>query len=82
MWSISKSQQKINDQIQLISEKSKSVLWRKQVDHSHLVIGPLLVLLLLRQHHPQGEEAHYDPVTEVTKHYSKQEGECDDGVGS
>lgn len=50
--------------------------------HSHLVIGPFLVLLLLCQHHPQGEEAHNDPMTEVTKHHSKQEGECDDGVRS
>lgn len=49
---------------------------------SYLITGPFLLLILFRQHHPQGEEAHYHPVAEVAEHHSKQKGECDDGVGS
>lgn len=50
--------------------------------HSYLITGLFLFLLFFRQHHPQGKETHYHPVAEVTKHHSKQKGECDDGVGS
>lgn len=50
--------------------------------HSYLITGAFLLLLFFRQHHPQSEETHYHPVTEVTKHHSKQKGESDDGVGS
>lgn len=48
---------------------------------SYLVTGPFLLLLLFSQHHPQGEEAHDNPVAKVAEHHGKQEGEGDDGIG-
>ena len=49
---------------------------------SYFVIGAFLLLVLLRQHHPQGEEGHDQPVAKVPEHHREQEGEGDDGVGS
>lgn len=50
--------------------------------YSHLITRTLLLLIFLRQHHPQGEEAHYYAMAEIPEHHGKQEGECDDGVRS
>lgn len=47
---------------------------------SCLVTGSSLLLLFLRQHHPQGEETHDRAVAEVAEHHGEQEGERDDGV--
>lgn len=49
---------------------------------SYLAAGSFPLLLLFRQHHPQGKETHDHPVSEVAEHHGEQEGECDDGVGS
>lgn len=49
---------------------------------SHLITGAFFLLLLFRQHHPQGEQTHYRPVPEVAEHHGEQKRERDDGVGS
>ena len=49
---------------------------------SYFVIGAFLLLVLLRQHHPQGEEGHDQPVAKVPEHHREQEGEGDDRVRS
>lgn len=50
--------------------------------HPCLVTGSFLLLLFLRQHHPQGKESHDHPVAKVAEHHREQEGERDDGVWS
>lgn len=52
------------------------------MDGSYLILCGLHSWLVLSEDHSQGEEKHEQSVAHIAKHHSKEEGECDDGVGS
>lgn len=49
---------------------------------THLIVRLLGEQTFLVKDHPKGCQEHHGPVTTVSKHHGKQEGESDDGVGS